>query len=207
MTLQIFKDWDDWKGNGHAGDGSKDIITQMVEQACANHRQYLDDAGLPDELRSLALKTAELARLWWILMLESDQLAAKQILLLLSNQLVQIFEDLAEKRTPAGNTEISNRPKATVRYAWATLQAHSVMAAYREAKFRDHQAIAGTFIRFLTRNLADQSSLGLSLLVNALQNEVKTLKKDLDKKLNIETYNKFETKVTKALPKVAGSKE
>jgi hypothetical protein len=111
VTLQIFKDWDDWKGNGHAGDGSKDIITRMVEQACANHRQYLDDAGLPDELRSLALKTAELARLWWILMLESDQLAAKQILLLLSNQLVQIFEDLAEKRTPAGNTEISNRPK------------------------------------------------------------------------------------------------
>ena len=49
------------------------------------------------------------------LMLESYKLAAKQILLLLSNQLVQIFEDIAEKRTPAGNTEISNRPRALVR--------------------------------------------------------------------------------------------
>ena len=81
------------------------------------------------------------------------------------------------------------------------------MAAYREAKFRDHQAIAGTFIRFLTRNLADQSSLGLGSLVQSLQNEVKALKKELDKKLNTETYNKFETKVTKALPKAGGAKE
>ena len=217
VTLQIFKDWDDWKGNGHAGDGYKDTITRMIEQACANHRQYLDDAGLPDELRNLALTTAKLSQSWWMdlasyldnefLMLESYKLGAKQILLLLSNQMVQIFEDLAEKRVPAGNTEIANRPKATVRYAWATLQAHSVMAAYREAKFRDHQAIAGTFIRFLTRNLADQSSLGLGSLVQSLQNEVKALKKELDKKLNTETYNKFETKVTKALPKAGGAKE
>ncbi len=51
------------------------------------------------------------------LMLESYKLAAKQILLLLSNQLVQMFEDLADKRVPAGNTEIGNRPKAAVRYA------------------------------------------------------------------------------------------
>ena len=61
-------------------------------------------------------------------MVESYKLTAKQILLLLSNQLVQMFEDLADKRVPAGNTEIGNRPKAAVRYAWATLQARAVMA-------------------------------------------------------------------------------
>ena len=34
-------------------------------------------------------------------MVESYKLTAKQILLLLSNQLVQMFEDLADKRVPA----------------------------------------------------------------------------------------------------------
>jgi hypothetical protein len=204
-------------GNGHAGDGFKETLTRMVNHACANHLQYLTDAELPDELRSLALKTAELARQWWMdlatyvdneyLMLESYRLAPKQILQLLSNQMVQIFEDIADRRVPAGNTDISNRPKAAVRYAWATLQAHAVMAAYRDAKFRDHAAIAGTFIRFLTRNLADQSSLGLGSVVEALEKEVKNLRKDLDKKVNLEAYNRFEAKVTKALPKAGGSKE
>jgi hypothetical protein len=217
VTLPIFKDWQGWVGNGHVGDGFKETITRMVNHACTNHRQYVEDLGLPDELRNLALKTAELARQWWMdlatyvdnefLMLESYKLAAKQILLLLSNQLVQILEDLADKRVPAGNTEIGNRPKAAVRYAWATLQAHAVMAAYRDAKFRDHSAIASTFIRFLTKNLADQSSLGLGSMVEALEKEVKNLRKDLDKKVNLEAYNRFEAKVIKALPKAGGSRE
>ncbi len=94
-----------------------------------------------------------------------------------------------------------------MRYARATLQAHAVMAAYRDAKFRDHAAIAGTFIRFLTRNLADQSSLGLGSVVEALEKEVKNLRKDLEKKVNLDVYNRFEAKVTKALPKAGGSKE
>ena len=64
VTLPIFKDWQGWLGNGHVGDGFKETITRMVNHACTN-RQYVDDLGLPDELRNLALKTAELARQWW----------------------------------------------------------------------------------------------------------------------------------------------
>jgi hypothetical protein len=135
-------------GNCHSGDGFKDSIVGMVEQACTNHRQYLDDAGLPEELKSLALKTAELSKLLWMdlanymdneyLVLDSYKLASKQILLLLSQQLVQIFEDIYEVCAPAGNMDISNRSLAVVPYEWATLQAHAVMASYREANFCDH---------------------------------------------------------------------
>jgi len=206
VTLPILKKWTDWMGNGHSGDGFKDSIVRMVEQACINHRQYLDDAGLHDELKNLALKTAELAKLWWMdlanymdneyLMLASYKLASDQILLLLSQQLVQIFEDIYEVRAPAGNTDISNRSSAVVRYAWATLQAHAVMASYRDAKFRDHRSIAGTFIRFLTRNLVDQSAMGLGSTVSALQSEVKKLQEDLKKRVTVETFNKLDTKVS-----------
>ena len=213
VTLPILKKWADWMGNGHAGDGFKDSISRMVEQACINHRQYLDDAGLHVELKSLALKTAEVAKQWWMdlanymdneyLMLESYKLASDQILLLLSQQLVQIFEDIFEMRAPAGNTDISNRSTAVVRYAWATLQAHAVMASYREAKFRDHRSIAGTFIRFLTRNLVDQSAMGLSSTVSTLQNEVRRLQEDMKKRVTAETFNKLDAKVSalKTTPK------
>jgi hydroxylamine reductase (hybrid-cluster protein) len=137
------------------------------------------------------------------LMLDSYKLASDQILLLLSQQLVQIFEDIFEMRGPAGNTDISNRSTAVVRYAWATLQAHAVMASYREAKFRDHRSIAGTFIRFLTRNLVDQSAMGLSSTVSTLQNEVRRLQEDMKKRVTAETFNKLDAKVSalKTTPK------
>jgi hypothetical protein len=44
-------------------------------------------------------------------------------------------------------------------------------------------------------------------VVEALEKEVKNLRKDLEKKVNLEVYNRFEAKVTKALPKAGGSKE
>jgi hypothetical protein len=36
VTLPIFKDWQGWMGNGHAGDGFKETITRMVNHACTN---------------------------------------------------------------------------------------------------------------------------------------------------------------------------
>ena len=132
------------------GDGHKDSISQMFEQACLNHRQYVEDAGVPDELKKLALLTADLSNRWWVelssyldneyLMLHSYKLATEQILLLLSNQVAQMFEDIYETRVPAANTDITQRSTAAVRYAWVTLRAHTIMAAYRDVKFRDHPA-------------------------------------------------------------------
>ena len=208
-TVDMLKSWPNWIGNGHMGDGHKDSISQMFEQACLNHRQYVEDAGVPDELKKLALLTADLSNRWWVelssyldneyLMLHSYKLATEQILLLLSNQVAQMFEDIYETRVPAANTDITQRSTAAVRYAWVTLRAHTIMAAYRDVKFRDHPAIAGTFIRFLTRNLADQSSMSLKQTVTDLDKELKKLRQDLDKKLNVTAFNSFENKITSQL--------
>lgn len=210
-TVEMLKSWSNWMGNGHLGDGFKDSITRMLDQACLNHKQYVEDAGIPEELSKLALLTAELSRKWWLelasyldneyLMLDTYKLAAEQTLLLLSNQVTQMFEDIYEVRVPAANTDITQRPTAAVRYAWVTLRALSVMAAYRDVKFRDHPAIAGTFIRFLTRNLADQSSLGLNSNVKELEKELKRLKGELEKKVSVSSFNSLDTKVQTLLKK------
>jgi hypothetical protein len=208
-TVDMLKSWPNWIGNGHLGDGQKDSISQMFDQACLNHRQYVEDAGVPDVVKKLALLTADLSNRWWVelssyldneyLMLNSYKLAPEQTLLLLSNQVTQMFEDIYETRVPAANTDITQRSTAAVRYAWVTLRAHTIMAAYRDVKFRDHPAIAGTFIRFLTRNLADQSSLSLNQTVKDLEKELKKLKEELNKKLNVAAFNSFENKITTQL--------
>jgi hypothetical protein len=133
-------------------------------------------------------------------MLATFNLDKKQILLLLSNQIVQILEDIYEVRCTAAHTDLANRPAAGIRFAWVTLQAHSVMAAYRESKFRNHQSIASTFIRFLTRNLADQSSLGLKSNVDKLETEVKKLTKEIKEKAGLDALNKLDTKVNRLNP-------
>ena len=74
------------------------------------------------------------------------------------------------------------------------------MAAYRESKFCNHQSIASTFIRFLTRNLADQSSLGLKSNVDKLETEAKKLTKEIKEKAGLDALNKLDTKVNRLNP-------
>ena len=209
-VIKVLSSFNDWTGNGHIGDGRKDSLSRSILIASEKHKQYVEDSGLPEDLRALATKTAKATRLWWMdlatyidgeyLMLATFNLDTKQILLLLSNHIVQILEDIYEVRCTAAHTDLANWPAAGIRFAWVTLQAHSVMTAYRESKFCNHQSIASTFIRFLTRNLADQSSLGLKSNVDKLETEVKKLTKDIKEKAGLDALNKLNTKVNRLNP-------
>ena len=53
------------------------------------------------------------------------------------------------------------------------------MAEYQDKKFRNHKSISGTFIRFLTRNMADQSALGLKGKVDSMDSDVKKLQSEI----------------------------
>ena len=94
-------------------------------------------------------------------MLTSFSLLAKQTLLLLSNQVVHICDNLFEFRNQAKGVDVSNRIACASRYTWVTLQALSCMEGYLKDKFRKQPGINGTYMHFLTRNLADQSAIGL----------------------------------------------
>ncbi len=196
QTIKMLEPVDAWRGNG-MGDGFKERLLDQLQYAVQSHSNYCEDY-LPDgPVRQAALRTAQVTQHFFqslvaylddeLAMLTSFNLPPKQTLLLLSNQVVHICDDLFEFRNQAKGVDVSNRAATATRYAWVTLQALGCMDSYLREKFRKHPGINSTYMRFLTRNLADQSAIGLKAKLEALATKV----------------TKVETSVTAASTKVA----
>jgi hypothetical protein len=153
----------------------------------------------------MALKTAEaLMRFWHSFvtylddeysMLTSFNLLPKHILLLLSNQVVQICDELFEYCNKAMTTDILNQLARTSRFGWVMLQAHGCMESYLKERFQRHPGINSSFIRFLTCHMADRTSISLKSSVNALSTRVKKLEEHTGNKITQIMYNKLDAKV------------
>ena len=125
-------------------------------------------------------------------MLLSLQVPEKQIMLLLSNQVMQICEELFEIRQHAANVDTSNKVATASRFAWVTLLSLVKMDEYLKAKFKHHAAITGTFIRFITRQMAQASAAGLSAKITSLESSVRELK---NKSASKDVVNKIDNKL------------
>jgi hypothetical protein len=115
---------------------------------------------------------------------------------------VQICDDMFELRNCGNNVDLQNPLARTTRYAWVTLQALGMMDSYLREKFWRHQAINSTFIRFLTRHMADQTLVGLKSTVDSLKSSVAELEKKLkaqesdgSKKVTQDMFNRLESKL------------
>jgi hypothetical protein len=107
-------------------------------------------------MKAMALRTADTANTFWerlvayiddeYSLLASFKLLLKHILLLLSNQLVQICDNIFEFWSNASNIDISERGPAAARFAWVFLQVQHCMAGYLKEKFRHHQALNSAFV-------------------------------------------------------------
>jgi hypothetical protein len=69
------------------------------------------------------------------------------------------------------------------------------MAGYLKEKFRHHQALNSTFVRFLTRHMADQLAIGLKTSVDHLKKEISKLKSG-KATVSLDTFNKLDGKVS-----------
>ncbi len=115
--------------------------------------------------------------------------------MLLSNQVVQIFDNLFEFRSMASGTDSTKKLAAAAQYAWVTLQALNLMESYLKNKFRHHPAISSTFVCFLTQHMASQSSNSVG--ISALTNQVKTLVVNVKSRVTQDQFNKLDSKVEK----------
>ena len=216
--IKMFEKWENWKGNG-TGDGVKERLTQAMNLAVERHEVYVQSSGLPAELKEMALKTAELTRAFWLalttyiddeyMMLISFKLSPKHVLLLLSNQVVQICDDMFAHRSRGANVDLQDRAAGITRLAWCTLQAHSVMSSYVAQKFRNHPSISGTFVRFLTRHMTDAAPSGCEDLVKRIKNvedDLATLKRELAKGVSQADFDTFKKRVEKFMEKPGGNR-
>ena len=107
-----------------------------------------------------------------------------------------------EFRNCATNVDLQNPLAASICYTWVTLQSLEAMDGYLRVKFCRHQAINSTFIRFLTRHMADQSAAGLKGVVDSLKSSVADIEKKIknldingSKKVKQDMFNWLESKL------------
>jgi hypothetical protein len=167
-VIKALKDWSDWMGVGGI-DGNKQKLTQGMALAACRHRQYFKANISSQDLRDLALATAEATVTFWssfvvylydeYTLLTLFKLKVKSVLLLLLNQVVQICDDLFEFSSTASGIDLTNKLATAAQYAWVTLQALSVMKSYLKNKFRHHPAISSTFTNLATSTCLTIESL------------------------------------------------
>jgi len=203
QILKMFESVASWRGHG-LGDGTKDRLLQFLRLGVTSHRTYVLDNVPSGPLRDHALKSAEYTLDFFqalvvhlddeMTMLLSLKVPEKQIMLLLSNQVMHICEELFEIRQHAANVDTSNKTATSARFAWVTLLALVKMDEYLKAKFKHHSAITGTFIRFITRQMAEASAGGLSAKITSLETTVRELKIKTASKILVDKIdNKLES--------------
>jgi hypothetical protein len=185
MTIKMFDSYDAWRGSG-SGDGTKQQLSDTLAITMHEHWVYCDKNYTDPKMKGMALQTADAANIFWerlvayiddeYLLLVSFKLLPKHILLLLSNQVVQICNDILEYCSNASNVDISEHGPVAVRFAWVLLQAQHCMLEYLKEKFRHHQALNSMFVCFLTWHMADQLAIGLKSTVDQLKKEISKLK-------------------------------
>jgi hypothetical protein len=129
-TIKMFDLYDAWCGKG-SGNGTKQQLLDTLTIAMRKHRVYCEDNYTDPEMKAMALRTAAAANTFWehlvayiddkYLLLASFKLLPKHILLLLSNQVVQICDNIFEYCSNASNVDISEDGPAAARFAWVSL--------------------------------------------------------------------------------------
>ncbi len=143
-TIKMFDSHYAWQGDG-SGEENKQRLMDKLAIAIRRHQVYCKDNYTDPEMKAMALQTADTANTFWVAYIDNEysllvslKLLPKHILLLLSNQEVQICDNIFEFRSNASNVDISERGPAAVRFAWVSLQAQHCMAGYLKEKFRHH---------------------------------------------------------------------
>ncbi len=176
-------------------------LTKSITQAICSHKKYCDDFVPKGGLRDHALRSGQYTQYFWqmlsayikeeISMLLSFNMLEKNICLLMSNQVIQICDDLAELHSNTCNVAADSK-EAGAQYVWVTLQSLNCMEGYLKAQFWRHQGINATFMQFLTYTMADQTAAGMKGMIDSL---VKRVKKLEDKHASTKVMEKLNKKL------------
>jgi len=198
--IKIFQSVAVWRGNG-IGDGVKERLLSSLRLAVQRHRQYCEDNLPSGTFREHAIRSSEECLIFFntlvnhfddeMSMLTSIGMPEKEVMLLISNQMVQICDDLYVLRQLATNVDNSNTTVAAARYAWVTFLALDKMKEFSK-NIQQHPSINTTYTRFLTRMTAESSSSGLKTKLTKVEEIVKKLSQE---KASVTNLNKVDNKL------------
>ena len=117
------------------------------------------------------------------------------ILLLLSNQVVRMCDNIHEIRTHGSRSALDNLPLAAAHFASVTLWALTCMNTFAKAWFKDHPATNSAYMRFLTCSIASQSNIGIKELLDSLSKQITKVEKIAADAATKESVTKVDNKV------------
>ena len=206
--IKMLKLFEEWRGTSEGmsmGDGIRERILSDVDGAVANHRQYCLDMMPESALWDLAIQTGEDTSTFYhhlfnyidqeLHNLTTINIKKDHILLLLSNQLVRMCDDMHAVRSAGSSVRLDNLPGAATRLAWVSLQAMVCMGTYTKARFRDHPGVSSAYLRFLTCRVAAQADLGLRETLEALTRKLAAVDKLAKEAATKESLDRLDNKV------------
>lgn len=206
--IKMLKSMDDWRGTSEGmsmGDGIRDQLLADMRSAVHNHAQYCRDHLPEGRLRAMAIQTGNETLAFFISMvgyIEAEittlgnlNIQDSHVLLLLSNQVVRMCDDIHEIRTHGSRCSLDNLPLAAARFASVTVRALSCMNTFAKARFKDHPAINSAYMRFLTCSIASQSNIGVKEALDTLTKRVIKVEKIASEAATKESVTKVDNKV------------
>lgn len=207
--IKMLKSMNDWRGTTSEGmsmgDGVRDRLLTDMRSAVTNHAQYCRDHLPEGKLRAMALQTGIDTSAFFTSMvgyIEAEittlgnlNIQDNHILLLLSNQVVRMCDDIHEIRTHGSRSSLDNLPLAAARFASVTLRALACMQTFAKARFKDHPAINSAYMRFLTCSVPSQSNIGVKEALEALTKRVVKAEKLAADAATKESVTKVDNKV------------
>ncbi len=121
--------------------------------------------------------------------MSSFKLNSKHILLLLSNQIVQMCNDIYKFCSNGERVDVTDHAMAAACFAWVTLQAHTCMRGYLKDKIKHHTTINSTFVHFLTQHMTDQLAMGLKSGMSKIKGDLSTIKDQIRNRATMDSHN------------------
>ena len=184
-TMTCFKKESLWDGTSGL-DGHRAKIAQSMQRAAQSARVYINSkipAGTPLSELALTMVSRSVAfHTTFHTHVDSEKTKLQQmgidgdeVMLLISEQFILIFNDFYKIRQQLFEyVEGMNEVDHLTRVIWVTCKTHMAMDEYLVNGLMYHQIIASSFVRFLTRQLGQQSQSKIETLIK----QVASIKSD-----------------------------
>jgi len=188
IKLQAFKDYDKW--NGVSGmDGRRKEIETSASDAAVIAKTWMGDK-LPHngKLAPLALKTIECSVAWIhtvhkhrdteYLKLTQQHISEDEALILVSEQVIIMYQRIHQVRSQRMEfvPNKGSRVAYMARCIWITCQVHRVMHDFVKSGLKNNPAISTAFVRFLTRQTAQNVASGIGSQLKTISDSVASMK-------------------------------
>ena len=185
-----------WRGGGSL-DGRKEEITSVIHSARERCDTYIRETLPSGKWRDIALRASSDSQAFIVELFQHlDEELTKcmqlkipeaQSLILISDQLKIVYDELYERRKHVIARADCAKAEVCATCFKATMDAHALMQEFRKAKFKHHHLISAVFVHFLTKQMGENTSAGVSAKLQEMEKSIKQMDASIENAKKIST--------------------